>query len=480
MKQWIALFTVGLMLLGYTTAYGEIDNETKSQIEALQKRVAELEAQQTDQAVKTRNAELIKDMLREMNNGSAGYAADTGVTAGYDKRFFIKSADDQFMLSFDTRLQVRHTYQKYDDCGGSDLSTRTSVSNAELERAKLILSGHVLKDLKYRIQLEADDDSRDDAWLQEYEVSYSFMPEFGLKAGRYKGAFSRQEITSSGRQMMVDRSLANEVFTISRTSGAEVFGELPVGDEMDLHYRAGVSNGFRDERRLPLVEYDNNPAVTARVVLPMLGSSPSDFLNESDLEGHDNPVMQAGVSFAYNNARNEYSPAGGDEGVFRVIVPSSDGDMYTVNAYGEISMLAADIMIKCQGLSLIGDLYYQHANLDSAELPSSLGTGPFGPITVDGDDFDNFGWTAQAGYFIIPQTFELVSRIGGLCIDSAGSIGEYAGGWNYYISGQDLKLSMDVTYIDDIPNGFADLSSNIFGIGDESLLMIRTQLQFQF
>ena len=109
-----------------------------------------------------------------------------------------------------------------------------------------------------------------------------------------------------------------------------------------------------------------------------------------------------------------------------------------------------------------------------------MAAGQFGGMRtgIDGLKMDNFGWNLQSGICVIPEKFELVSRIGGICIDSTNDCYEYAGGWNYYLYGQDLKLSMDLTYIDDLP--ITSSGSNYGGVQNNALFMIRTQLQFQF
>ena len=63
-------------------------------------------------------------------------------------------------------------------------------------------------------------------------------------------------------------------------------------------------------------------------------------------------------------------------------------------------------------------------------------------------------------------------------VDHANDSYEYSGGWNWYLSGQDLKLSMDVTYIDDLP--LISGTPGFDGVQNNSLLLVRTQLQFHF
>jgi len=485
----LATMMAATLLLSTTVTWAANEADLQAQVEALQSRVTQLEAQQSEQRINERTAELVRKMVADLAQNTRHTAADTGLTAGYDKRFFIKSADDQFLLEFDTLMQFRHSYLLTDEHkkeltreGLPAVDGVDSSANAmELERARVILKGHLLKDLNYEIEIDLDDDDEDFGELLQYEVSYSFMPEMGMKVGRYKGAFGKQENVSSKRQMLVDRSLANEVFNIGRTTGVELFGALPVADT-NLHYRAGMYNGFRDQGNSPLSENDNNPVAAARLVLPMLGATPADFQNESDFMNHENPVMQFGTSFAYANAHSDPAEghfAGGSDDSYTVLVKSGDGRSNVVNPGGEITMFGADVAMKCQGFSAILEGFYQHADLDASELAYSEDFGvvrkAFG---IDGLEQDNFGWVAQAGYFLVPKTFEIVSRVSGVCVDQANDMYEYAGGWNWYLAGQDLKLSMDVTYIDDLP--IMESSPNFVGVQNNSLFMVRTQLQLQF
>ena len=485
-----------VLLWSGSPALGAADGDTESQLQALQTRVAQLEAQLSKQGLQQSNAELLKEMVAQMDSAPAHMAADSALTAGYDKGFFIKSADDQFKLEFDTRLQFRHTYGLSDD-GSNDLmkdGTRpplgtsgvdASASAFEMERVRLYLRGHVLKDVKYNICFEADDDSSAGNYLYMYDVSYNFMPEMGVKLGRYKGPFGKQEPTSSGRQMLVDRSLANEVFNIDRATGVELFGELDMGD-IKPNYRVMLFNGLRNNNDTPFSENDNSPGVAARLAIPMMGATARDFANESDLKGHANPVAQVGFSFAYSNDRDENHFAGGKSDSYDFLGKNPDGrsDIYKLG--GETTLLGVDFAMKSNGLSVILEGFYQHLDADSGELAfaNDFGTGrnSFDPITnralMDGYELDNYGWYAQAGYFIVPEKFELVSRVSGVHVDSTNDMYEYAGGWNYYIAGQDLKLSMDVSYIDDLP--ITSGSTNFDGVQNNSLLLVRTQLQFQF
>jgi len=194
---------------------------------------------------------------------------------------------------------------------------------------------------------------------------------------------------------------------------------------------------------------------------------------------HENAVMQLGASFAYANSTTEDHFSGGSSDNYEVLAPGGDGMTNIVELGGEATMFGADVAMKYQGLSVILEGFYQHANLDSGEVDFEHDFGSArDSYGLKGYDLDNYGWMVQSGYFIVPKSFELVSRVSGVCVDGSNDSYEYAGGWNWYLAGQDLKISMDVTYIDDLP--LESSSPNLHGVQNNGLLLIRSQLQMQF
>jgi len=495
MKQLTCVLIAAALLLAVSNVQAANDSDLQAQVQALQNRVQELEAKQTDQAVSQRNAELVRQMVAEMTQNNKGMAADTGVTAGYDKRFFIKSTDDQFRLEFDTLFQFRHSYLHSDDgseklqSDGTNMNAdeeevsglSASASNFEVERARLQFSGHVLKDLNYRIVLESDQDSSRGTYLYEYELNYSFVPEFGARLGKYKVPFGKQEPGSSAGLMFVDRSLANDVFQWDRSEGVEAFGTIDLGG-VKPEYRAMVFNGARSNENLPYGQNDNSPGAVGRLMLPLGGANSKDFNNESDIENHENPVAMLGGTFGYLNDRNEnhFDANGSGCSASMPFLGKSayDGKCDVFRLGGEMEQFGADASFKYQGFSTTFEGFYQHTKADFNDVTDAPDFGNGLRTGLMGDQMDNYGWYWQAGYFIVPKTFELAARIGGVCVDKANDSHEYAGGWNWYLAGNDLKLSMDITYIDDLP--IQNSSSNYYGIQNNALLMVRSQLQFQF
>ncbi|KPK75640.1 MAG: hypothetical protein AMJ79_10530 [Phycisphaerae bacterium SM23_30] len=481
-------FLLVVLLLGASSAGADDDViNNQQEIEALKARIAELEVKQSELAVNQRNAELLRSMISEMAENSRSVSQGTGLTSGYNNGFFIKTADEQFLIRFNGQLQFRHTYGLTDDRSnnlnaegiyvGSPAGVDSSFNAFELTRPRLKMSGHVLKDLKYKVVMEFKDDNTDYGRLLDFEAAYSFMPELGIKVGRYKAAFGREYNITNTNMMMVDRSLANAVFNTGRSNGVELFGACPLADT-SVYYRAGIYNGFRDITSKPFEDNDNNPAVAARMVIPLMGAEPADFANESDLAFHENPVMQLGCNFAYANALTEGHVAGGADDNYIVLVRGEDGYSNGVTLGGEVSMVGADIAYKYQGLSLILDGYYQHVDLDSEEFSFAEQFGSMRSTDICGCEVDNYGFTAMAGCFLVRNEFELVGRFSGICLDNTNDAYEYAGGWNWYLGGQNLKLSMDISYIDDLP--VTSSTANYHGVQNNALFLIRTQLQVTF
>jgi len=434
------------------SAFAANSDSLQQKVDTLEKELAELKVQMQD-----RNADLLDALVARE---ALSQSADTGVTAGYDNHFFIKTTDDNFRLDFGARMQFRHTYGMLDSAGQDN---GVSSSRFEIERNRFYVTGKAMKNISFMLQLDIDDDGDHSADLYNAWVAYAFSPEFGLRFGCNDLQYGKQRPTSSGKFMGIDRMMVAQVYDMGRSTGVEAFGSLPVGD-VKMAYSAGLFNGLKDEENTGLEDSDNNPVFVSRVMIPLMGTV-KDFSNESDLAYHKTPAMMIGASYAFANNKDQDGLAGSD--TLGILVLKQDGTYGTASGEGEVNMFGADLSYKCNGFSATLEGFYQRATFDN------LVAG------VDGVAFDNLGWIAQAGQFIDPEKFELFARIGGVSVDCDEDMYEYSGGWNYYINGQDLKLSMDITYIDELVNTSSTANYNQ-GVNGESLFLVRTQLQFQF
>ena len=452
-----ALFGMSVVASASSTA------DLEAKVDSLQKELSALKTQMED-----RNAELMSQMIDQKNMGQS---ADSGLTAGYDKNFYIKSADDEFRLDFKSRFQLRHTFTtvSHGDLGSGD-NTTTDTSRLELERMRLVFSGHAMKNLQYMFQIDADDDNSHNAYLYSGWLAYSFTKEFGLRGGLNDNFFGKQRPNSSGKFMAVDRGLVTYTFDLGRMTGIEGFGDLPMG-ETKLSYRLGLFEGLKDNNEVSSGNSDNTPIFVGRLALPLMGATTKDFSNESDLAYHESPVAMIGVSYVYAKEMDEEAYNGGVDNNYSIIAPVVGGGYARTGGFqGDLAMYGADVSYKCKGFSATFEGFCQTAEPTDDYIAANA---------IDGESINNMGWYGQVGQFIMPEKFELFGRIGGLDLDNAGDLYEYTGGFNYYISGQNLKLTMDLTYVDEMP-GNVSSGGNYDGVTGEALMMVRSQIQFQF
>jgi len=207
--------------------------DVQQQLQALQAKVAQLEAQQqqSDQAT-------VKSVLTDAEKRSQLMADSVDITSGYDKGFFIQSADKTFTLKPGMLLQVRNATnwrQEAKNGGASD-----DLQNGfEIRRFKLQASGNAYgPDVTYGLQITNNRNSAaielDDIWVQ-----YKFAPHNAVKAGQYKGPFNREELVSDGGQLAVERSLLNEVLGGGKAEALfiEVYKEFITLPSANTSYR---------------------------------------------------------------------------------------------------------------------------------------------------------------------------------------------------------------------------------------------------
>jgi hypothetical protein len=133
----------------------------------------------------------------------------------------------------------------------------------------------------------------------------------------------------------------------------------------------------------------------------------------------------------------------------------------------DVAIYSLDASMKYRGMSLTSEWYFRNlSNFRGAPTP---------------DLFDH-GYWLQAGYFIVPRKFELLSRWSRVIGDS-GTLGgatqsadEIASGAVWYFSGQHAKLTVDATHLNGAPINSPTLD---ISPGDQGWLF-RTQLQFGF
>jgi len=412
--------------------------ELKAQIEALQKKVAQLEAsQQQDRgavlAAQTTKEEVMTDAEKRSKLGSGD------LNAGYiDGKFTIRSDDGSFSLSPGAQFQFRYTANsRDDDAVGDDFQ-----DGFEVRRMKFNFAGNVInKDTTYNFQFETNENGGA-VTLEEAWIRFKLQDDLHLRLGQVKDDVFHEETTSSRRQLAVTRSLLNELLAGGETDYVQ--GARLEWDATDaLRANVMLHDGYNSDNT-PFTESGGTGAV---------GVTPTDW----------------GVS-----GRVEYFAKGAD----------------AKKQYDDFTAMKnkSDLLVFGGGAdySYAGD---SHAFFHSADVQyeNTGGLGAYGAVIglereIDaGDSAYDWGFLVQAGY-MFNEKWEGFARWDLTFLDDdlldpgdEDTINEFTIGFNYYINGHNAKFTVDATYL---PDGSPSTESGIGVLGtDEESFIFRGQFQ---
>jgi phosphate-selective porin OprO/OprP len=337
-------------------------------------------------------------------------------------------------LEISNRVQTRYTHEFPDDL--SPILTGTAAAgdsrgSFRIRRAKLKLEGwfwvppevapspRTLPKLSYEVQLNwaalganvGAQPSNAGAVLEDANIAWDpqGMGKFRVVFGQYKVPFGRQQLTSSGNQQFVDRSLVADEYERGRDIGVSVQGAIWSNK---LEYRAGVFNG----NGLNRPSNDNDKfQYNARLMWQPNGATvlaqrawvSGALYSEADFESTTVPLYALGLNFESNDFHR-----------------TTTGDDLKSTAVG------IDGLYKFKGFSTTGEYYYRRRKPETAPK------------------FDSNGGYLQAGMMLNQfRTWEAVARFGQReltdIIDN-DEIKEIRAGINYYYRRHALKFQTDV------------------------------------
>lgn len=453
----------------------------RDRIESLEQRLASARGQDEDAG----RVEAMKQQIREIFSDEEFRESlmPPRLQAGYDGGFFIKSSDENFLIKINGRMQFRWTHYNVQSTNRylQPRLRKNDSTGFDFTRAWVSFQGHAYSpNLTYLLQLRSDEGTGYDTRLRDAYINYRFDDAFQLQAGYFKIAALQQRATSSAELQFVSRSMTHAVFDLSRGVGVRVWGKL---FEKRLEYFFDVLNALNAPGNTigndpPAL--DNNPALAFRLVWHALGDQPGkDLKAEADLEFHESPALD----FAFHYAFNEDE---GDQRTTSIPFPlprraSGVGGFGLTNTNGmQINQFGFASAFKYMGFSARGEYILRMVD------PRRAGRAPFTPwwlLTRQGDTTVMHGAYVQMGYFLpIPgmdKKLEAVARVGGISTLANGqeAAWEYAGGLNYYIEGNNVKLQADITKITEVP--ISNSAASLANVNDEPLIF-RVQLQVKF
>jgi phosphate-selective porin len=345
----------------------------------------------------------------------------------------IESSDGKNVAHVGGRLQARYAFVDFDD------EAKDNDSEFSIRRMKVWLQGNVFsKNLKYKWQQNFGEGK---SVTEDAFVSYRLADPLTLQVGQYKAPQGRQELTSSGSQLFVDRSLANDTFNLGRDIGLMAAGHF--ADHL-VEYRAGVFNGNGPNEG----NEEDNHMFSARIDINPLGA----FKMDEPAFDEKKPLLNIGASYAMEKmTAADAGSIDGDNDVLDKALDINDTSAadFTANFGDELewSVWTANLHAKWMGATL-GAEYY------SLDAEPELGA-----------DWDADGYYVQAGYQIIPKTLELAARYSAIESTDNNAFerfdkSETQVGVNYYFAKHNAKLQADYTMVND--DLTKDRDDNIF------------------
>lgn len=432
-------------LTAIASAETATEAQLRAQVDALEKRLSQVENKGNENWLNERRAEEVKALIQEVLSDAdtrASLMAD-GMTAGHDGKFFLASNDGKFRMDIGGHFQFRYIFNlESDDEDQND-------DGFQARRTKLSVGGHVTAGPKwtYKLVIVADRsaDGAGDSGLvsvEDLEIGTKLTDNLGVKFGKFKLPFLREELTSSSRLLTVERGPATEFFTLDRAE------QLQLGLTTDMiKALVSISDGSDSETTDigdDLVEI----ALTGRVDVKLAG----------DWKQWDDVSAWSGEAFAaFLGAAVHFEAGDGRNG-------------------GSANYLAwtVDGSIETNGLGIMAALTGGHTDNDS-------GAG----------DRDMLGFMVQIGYMVIPDTLEPFIRwdyIDG-DVDGQDEASFVTVGFNYYFKKHNAKFTADVLWFtcgedpSGNPFGNSEVGSGLGFSGDgatEDTALVRLQFQLLF
>jgi phosphate-selective porin OprO and OprP len=381
------------------------------------------------------------DEMKESTKSSGGL-----ISYKEGKGFVFQTGDGRFETDIGGRIQVRYTLLDVEDAFQNAPAGREDSQSIDITRARFWAQGRLYyPGLTYMVQVDFSGSGGD--LIRDVFLDYLPIADIGIRAGQFKTQYVRQEITSSGKQQFVDRSLATNAMRLERMPGVLLYGTQL---DQRLEYYGGIYNG--DGRNK--TNTDTNFAYIARIVGNPLGPMPYE---ESDVTFSEKPLAAIGGSFVYNRVRADsistqarVDPADPTRTIAGDVVSQQAPILRTVQPFYrnvqnlgragvDFTQFGAEAAFRWMGFSAAAE--YLYAELDTDRVVSAA------PFSASPGHFNVKGWYAQAGYFIIPKKLEAAFRWSEL--DPNDDVDhndqrEIRGALSYYFNGHNFKIQGDV------------------------------------
>ena len=366
---------------------------------------------------------IVAEMLSDAQTRSSLLA--NGATAGYDKNFFLASADGNFRLNVSGIVQFRYIINYRENARQQAPAHDDFSSGFQTRRTKLNFEGNIFDpNLFYRVR--GDFDRNGGAFTLDYAYAgYKFENGFTATWGQFRLPFNNEELVGDQYQQAVERSLISTIFQEDYSQG------VMLGWEGEFLRAAGAfSNGFASRN----TEFNAKPAdyaFTGRLEWMFAGAW-SDFKQFTSPQG-SNFAGKVGIAGHYQETRDDPTlPAATRQRDVR----------YT-----------ADVAVKGDGWNVYGAFHGAHTEAED-----------------QAGNRNDFGFLAQGGLYITDKIepfvrYEFLYPDRDRGAGNSNNLHALTGGVNYYFHGQAARFSFDTVWLisDTRNNAFTNAGVRGFG-----------------
>lgn len=182
--------------------------------------------------------------------------ADTEFLMGKETKGFSVKIDDDTKLNMRFRIQPRFDIgETSNSLKADDGKSYSSINDMYLRRVRWEIGGNLTQNFKFGAEFEADKTSKQDstASVSAYHIfgDYKFSDNLGLLFGKKKLPYSRVSLTSSSKQLIIERPTVTED---AKKFFNDTHGHGYYGPQIMLHgkaaegmfkYYASVTDGWQ-------------------------------------------------------------------------------------------------------------------------------------------------------------------------------------------------------------------------------------------
>lgn len=345
----------------------------------------------------------------------------------YNGGFGVKSSDNSFSMTVNGLVQTRFTYFKPQANVIAAGASPSGDSNFDVYLGRLAFSGNVFDpSIHYFLQFQGSTAGNSNGvTMLDWFVAKTFSPQLTVQMGRSWTPYSFEYYMNPGNYLFPDLSTAEFAFVLPRAIGIQASGQ-----QGRFSYAAMVGNSIPALDAPGQENFSNRLAYIGHFQIDLL--APFGYVEtDPNPAGAQKPELSFWASAAYN-------PIQGPSGFENTVA----GDR-TDNA-------TASLAYRYRFFSFIGTGYFRK-------------TMPYSGLPAD----NSYGYSEQAGYYLIPGRFEIAERVSGVNWGADHYLAEdydvntwFAGpnfpyhrvtehslGLNYYLHSHNVKFQAAYSYL---------------------------------